>query len=161
MSIIVYLLFWLNMGFLAYEDHRTAVDDDEQIGWVPLWACITLVIIAFTHNLLFDNLNNLIAAFSFLIFWVFNVALISILEKKNPIDILGIGDFFLFFGIGFFMDNVVDFSVFLISMGLSALLYKSLRDHHFFPLIPSILVGFIFMEFLPILIPFDRYLYFI
>lgn len=158
MAILMYFLFWANIGFLAYEDHRTAVDDEDHIGWVPLWACITLVLIAIAHNFFKSDLDNLLIASSFLLFWVFNAILISVLERKNPIEILGLGDYFLFFGIGFFMDNIIDFATFLFAMGFSALLYKSIRQHHFFPLIPSILVGFIFMEFLPILIPMNRFL---
>ena len=140
-----YALIWLNIFYLAYQDHVTAKKDEDHIGYVSLWACVSLGLIAFFTQ--YENIQN---ALLFLFFWIFNTYLISIIEKRNPFDIFGAGDYFLLFAIGFFINNPIDFIVFILVTAISSFVYVKIRKTSYFPFVPSIMIGFLFEEILPV-----------
>ncbi len=138
---MLYLLIWINIFYLAYEDYSSAKKDIDHIGYVSVWACLSLAILSF-----FYQPENLVNALFFLVFWLFNAYVISILEKKDPFELLGAGDYFLFFAVGFFISNPIDFVIFVSFMAFSSFLYVKIRKTDYFPLVPSIMTGFLFQE---------------
>jgi hypothetical protein len=136
-----YIFVWINIFYLAFEDYRTAMKDEDHIGYIPLWACISLS--STTSYFYYENLNN---ALLFTAFWLFNTLLMSKLEKKNAFDIMGVGDYFILFSIGFFINGIDDFIVFILSTSLVSLLYIKIKHVSYFPMVPSIVVGFLFEE---------------
>jgi len=131
----LFILFFAAAAFYDFFDR-----DEENVGYVPLWVLVVIDAIS-----LLDRYSYLINAVIFVSYFVFLAFLGAKIYKKNFFDIFGEGDYFIFFAIGLYIDNITEFVLFFISLGIAFIVMintkKEDKEHDYIPMLPLLFAG--------------------